>query len=35
LSLTLFEKTPLDQLLAKTITDEFQSTVENQLLLFE
>lgn len=35
LSLTLFEKTPLDQLLTKIFTDEIQSTPENQLFLFE
>jgi hypothetical protein len=35
LSLTLFERIPLDQLLAKIITDEIQSTAENQLFLFE
>lgn len=35
LSLTLFERTPLDQLLAKIITDEIQSAAENQLFLFE
>ena len=35
LSLTLFEKIPLDQLLAKIISDDIQSTSENQLFLFE
>jgi len=35
LSLTLFEKIPLDQLLAKIVTNEIQSTTENQLFLFE
>lgn len=35
LSLTLFERIPLDQLLAKIVTDEIQSAAENQLFLFE
>jgi hypothetical protein len=35
LSLTLFEKMPLDQLLAKIVTDEIRSATENQLFLFE
>jgi len=35
LSLTLFERIPLDQLLAKIITDEIQSAAENQLFLFD
>jgi IS4 transposase len=35
LSLTLFERIPLDQLLAKIVADEIQSTAENQLFLFE
>lgn len=35
LSLTLFEKIPLDQLLAKIVTDEIPSAAENQLFLFE
>ena len=35
LSLTLFERIPLDQLLAKIVTDEIQSTAESQLFLFE
>jgi hypothetical protein len=35
LSLTLFERIPLDQLLAKIIADDIQSTAENQLFLFE
>jgi len=35
LSLTLFEKMPLDQLLAKIVTDEILSTADNQLFLFE
>ena len=35
LSLTLFEKTPLDQLLAKTVQDEIQDNAENQLFLFD
>jgi hypothetical protein len=35
LSLTLFERIPMDQLLTKFVTDEIQSTSENQLFLFE
>ncbi len=35
LSLTLFERIPLDQLLAKIVINEFQSAAENQLFLFE
>ena len=35
LSLTLFEKIPLDQLLAKIVSDEIQSTEEKQLFLFD
>ncbi len=35
LSLTLFERIPLDQLLAQIVTAEIQSTAENQLFLFE
>lgn len=35
LSLTLFERTPMDQLLTKSVTDEIQTTSENQLFLFE
>jgi hypothetical protein len=35
LSLTLFERMPLDQLLTKIVTDETQSIAENQLFLFE
>lgn len=35
LSLTLFERIPMDQLLAKFVTDEIQSNAENQLFLFE
>jgi hypothetical protein len=35
LSLTLFERIPMDQLLTKIVTDEIQSTSENQLFLFE
>ena len=35
LSLTLFEKTPLDQLLAKIVSDEVDATADNQLILFE
>jgi hypothetical protein len=34
LSLTMFEKIPLDQLLAQTIGDEIQSVSDNQLILF-
>jgi len=34
LSLTMFEKIPLDQLLAQTMTDEFQPVSDNQLILF-
>jgi len=34
LSLTMFEKIPLDQLLAKTISDEIQQVSDNQLILF-
>ena len=35
LSLTLFEKIPLDQLLAKAITDDVESVADNQLNLLE
>ena len=35
LSLTMFEKMPLDQLLAQTITDEIQDASANQLFLFD
>ena len=35
LSLTLFEKIPLDQLLIKMPPDEIQAKLENQLFLFE
>jgi len=35
LSLTMFERIPLDQLLAKTVTDEVQDHSDNQLFLFE
>jgi len=35
LSLTMFEKMPLDQLLAKPIMDEIPVTSANQLILFE
>ena len=35
LSLTLFERIPMDQLLTKIITDEIQPASENQLFLFE
>jgi hypothetical protein len=34
LSLTMFEKLPLDQLLTQTIGDEIQSVSDNQLILF-
>lgn len=34
LSLTMFEKIPLDQLLAQTMSDEIQSVSDNQLILF-
>ena len=34
LSLTMFEKIPLDQLLAQTMTDEIQPVSDNQLILF-
>ena len=34
LSLTMFEKIPLDQLLAQTMTDEIQLVSDNQLILF-
>lgn len=35
LSLTLFERIPIDQLLTKIVTHEIQPTSENQLFLFE
>ena len=35
LSLTMFERIPLDQLLAQTVLDEIQHTSDNQLFLFE
>ena len=35
LSLTLFEKIPLDQLLATSVADEVQGALDNQLNLFE
>ncbi len=35
LSLTLFERIPMDQLLTHIVTDEIQTTAENQLFLFE
>ena len=35
LSLTLFEKTPLDQLLARAVEDHLTSESQNQLNLFE
>lgn len=34
LSLTMFEKIPLDQLLTQTMSDEIQSVSDNQLILF-
>jgi hypothetical protein len=34
LSLTMFEKIPLDQLLAQTISEQIQPVSENQLILF-
>jgi hypothetical protein len=34
LSLTMFEKIPLDQLLAQTISDQIQPVTDNQLILF-
>jgi hypothetical protein len=34
LSLTTFEKIPLDQLPAQTMTDEIQRVSDNQLILF-
>jgi hypothetical protein len=33
-SLTMFEKIPLDQLLAQTMRDEIQPVSDNQLILF-
>ena len=35
LSLTMFERMPLDQLLGNIMTDDFQSTFDNQLTLFD
>ena len=35
LSLTMFERMPLDQLLTQTMTDESDENLENQLVLFE
>jgi hypothetical protein len=35
LSLTLFERVPLDQLLTQVVTNEFRETAENQLFLFD
>ena len=35
LSLTLFEKIPLDQLLAKVVIDEIEPNADKQLNLFE
>ncbi len=35
LSLTMFEKIPIDQLLAKSVADDVQATLDNQLNLFE
>jgi hypothetical protein len=34
LSLTMFEKIPLDQLLAQAVSDEIQQISDNQLILF-
>jgi hypothetical protein len=34
LGITVFEKIPLDQLLAQTISDQIQPTSDNQLILF-
>ena len=34
LSLTMFEKIPLDQLLAQTVSDQIQPVSDNQLILF-
>jgi hypothetical protein len=34
LSLTMFEKIPLDQLLAQTISEPIQPVSHNQLILF-
>jgi hypothetical protein len=34
LSLTMFEKIPLDELLAQAISDQIQSVSDNQLILF-
>ena len=34
LSLTMFEKLPLDQLLAQTMSNETQPVSDNQLILF-
>jgi hypothetical protein len=34
LSLTMFEKIPLDQLLNKIVTDDIQAASSNQLNLF-
>jgi len=34
LSLTMFEKIPLDQLLAQTISEQIQPVSRNQLILF-
>ena len=35
LSLTLYEKTPLDQLLTRVVEDEIRADVQNQLNLFQ
>ena len=35
LSLTMFERLPLDQLLAQTVTDDVERFSDNQLFLFE
>ncbi len=34
LSLTMFEKIPLDQLLAQTLSEQIQPVSDNQLILF-
>jgi hypothetical protein len=35
LSLTMFERVPLDQLLADVVTDDIQAISDNQLKLFD
>ena len=35
LSLTMFERIPLDQLLAQAVTDDIDRTSDKQLILFE